>query len=88
MIESKRKGMTYFGAGLLAALLIGGIDRITSNDYEQAVADAALYCDMVAQGAWPNEPGRGCPSSHTVSPMDVAEVPDMPQEIDQRIARR
>lgn len=86
MVNSKRHGAIYFVAGLLASLLIGGLAKTADGDYEQAIADAQTYCDMVAQGAWPEQAGRGCaPSSHKAD-MDVAEVPEGDPELDRRIA--
>lgn len=88
MVESKRKGMMFFAVGLLGSLLVGGLSHVVKGDYEQAVADAQFYCDMVDQGTWPPDADRGCESPNAKSPMDIADVPDMPQEIDQRMAAK
>lgn len=36
--------------GICFAMLIG---LIGSYDYDQALQDAALYCDMTTEGRWP-----------------------------------
>jgi len=60
MSESMRNGVLMFGKGFLLALLVGGYGMASSADYEQEIADQALYCQMVTDGAWPDSPDHHC----------------------------
>ncbi|QSL90433.1 hypothetical protein [Pseudomonas atacamensis] len=49
---------------LVSAFVAFGVGFTGKGDYEQAVADAAFYCQMVDEKAWPALPDdHPCPES-------------------------
>lgn len=74
MSESMRKGLGMFGSGFLLALILGGLGMVGTGDYEQAVADQALYCRMVAEGAWPESPDYQCEQPAQDDPEHLASL--------------
>lgn len=57
-----RQRMVPVAILLASAFMVWGLGYAGTSDYEQAVADQALYCQMVEEGVWPKEPGRSCES--------------------------
>lgn len=61
MNKSNARGFLLFLGGLLGAVGVGfyGLDDVT--DYQQALANEAYYCSMVAQDMWPRTAEHPCP---------------------------
>lgn len=55
-----KKCMAPVGIVLVSAILAIGFGVAGNGDYEQAVADQALYCQMVQEQVYPSDPARPC----------------------------
>lgn len=50
-----------FYVGLLAGAMIASYGWIGESDYEQQLANTAMYCEMSDEGLWPVRPDLNCP---------------------------
>lgn len=50
-----------FFVGVLVAFAVAAYGWVGESDYEQALANTQLYCQMSDSGAWPVRPELNCP---------------------------
>lgn len=55
-----------FVFGLLFGVLAASYGFIGGADYDQELADAAFYCEMVKEESWPPREGLDCPVTELV----------------------